>query len=280
MESIVNLMNSKDVLELACQIIAINAENMTDSQKEQLASVLKGSYPFLPHSPPSPFLCEAPLLEEKPDTLLENSCGVCGASYVDHGELACNDYGCLYNVRNGFGEGEEHEDYEDHEDTHEDADDEAHEDVHEDADDEADDAHADAETEEDVPVNWVQCDTCDTWRKVPSLENMTNEWHCSHIKKACRAPSEAENHWPATRAKYAVKFCYWGSAYRHLCERKPYQGNRAPSHMECLKILAERQKITLEELYKTRPETYFRGHFNAFSRFMHGDTHSAYYFWS
>ena len=298
MESIVNLMNSKDVLELACQIITINAENMTDSQKEQLASVLKGSYQA--HSPPSPFLipCDAPevSLEMKPDTLLENSCGVCGASYGDHGELACNGYGCLYNVRNGFGEGaHEHE----HEHEHEDADD---------ADTEEDDsspsalpvdwvkcdtcdtlfAHTDTDTEEDsspsAPVeekdNWVQCDTCDTWRKVPSLENMTNEWHCSHIKKACRAPSEAENHWPAMRAKYAIKFCYWGSAYRHLCERKPYQGNRAPSHMECLKILAERQKITLEELYKTRPENYFGKQYDNFSRFMHGDKNSAYaYFW-
>ncbi len=277
MEAIVSLMtNSKDILDLACHIIVMNKENMTDSQKEQLASVLKGSYPLLPHSPPSPFLCEPPQLEEKPDTLLENSCGICGASYMDHGELACNGYGCLYNVRNGFGEGE------DTHDAHEDAD-EAH-DAH-DADDA--EAHDDAETEEDsspsaAPAvdNWVQCDCCDSWRKVASLENMTNEWYCSDIKKACRAPREAENHWPATRAKYAVRFCDTGYGYYNRYEHKTYEGNRVPSHMKCLKILAERKNITLEELYRTRPENYFGKEYDNFSRFMHGNTRSAYnYFW-
>ena len=297
MEAIVSLMsNSKDILDLACHIIVMNKENMTDNQKEQLASVLKGSYPLLPHSPPSPFLCEPPQLEEKPDTLLENSCGICGASYMDHGELACNGYGCLYNVRNGFGEGAEDE----HEAVHEAA--------HEDSSPSGASAalplelvkcdtcdtwfpHDDAETEEDsspsAPAsaveekdNWVQCDCCDSWRKVASLENITNEWYCSDIKKACRAPREAENHWPATRAKYAVRFCDTGYGYYTRYEHKTYEGNRVPSHMECLKILAERKKITLEELYRTRPENYFGKEYDNFSRFMHGNTRSAYnYFW-
>ena len=109
---------------------------------------------------------------------------------------------------------------------------------------------------------------------------MTNEWYCSDIKKACRAPSEAENHWPATRAKNAVRFCDSGYGYYKQYALKTYEGNRVPSHMECLNILAERKKITLEELYKTRPENYFGKEYDNFSRFMHGDTRSAYaYFW-
>ena len=133
------------------------------------------------------------------------------------------------------------------------------------------------ETEEDTPAeNWVQCDTCDSWRKVDSLEGLPDKWFCSDIKKACRAPSEAENHWPAMRAKYAVKFFYWGFSYEYGLKYKPYEGNRAPSHMECLQILADRKKITLEELYKTRPENYFGDKFNEFSRFMHGPAHSVY----
>jgi hypothetical protein len=38
--------------------------------------------------------------EEKPDTLMPNSCGVCGASFVDHGSLACSDDVCFYDERN------------------------------------------------------------------------------------------------------------------------------------------------------------------------------------
>lgn len=124
--------------------------------------------------------------------------------------------------------------------------------------------------------DWVQCDCCDSWRKVDSLEGLPDKWYCSDIKKACRAPSEAENHWPARRAKYAVKFFYWGFSYEYGLKYKPYEGNRAPSHMECLNILAERKKITLEELYKTRPENYFGDKFNEFSRFMHGPANSVY----
>jgi hypothetical protein len=42
--------------------------------------------------------------EEKPDTLMPNSCGVCGASFVDHGRLACSDDVCLYGERNKQGQ--------------------------------------------------------------------------------------------------------------------------------------------------------------------------------
>jgi hypothetical protein len=290
-------------IELACHVICTSSDKLNEYQKERMMSVLKDDDErHEPQSPPSPFLwAQAPhdsypesmdllMPEVKPDTLLENSCGICGASYVDHGELACNDYGCLYNVRNGFGEGEDYED--DHEAVHEDAEadeDADAEDAH--AEDAAEDADADAETEEEsspsgaspaaLPVdNWVQCDCCDTWRKVASLENITNEWFCSDIKKACRAPSEAENHWPATRAKYAVRFCDTGYGYYKGYEHKTYEGNRVPSHMECLKILAERKKITLEELYTTRPENYFGKEYDNFIRVMHGNTRSAYnYFW-
>ena len=269
MENIVSLIQNKaEFLEFACDVICNSTVKLNEEQREKLMTVLK-EQTMLPSSPPSPFLMPGEMeisnffiLDEevKPDTLLEDSCTICGASFMDYGENACNDYGCLDNVRNPASE--------------------------------CDAGFEDADTEEDsaapapapAPVeekdNWVQCDTCDTWRKVASLEHMTNEWHCSDIKKACRAPSQAEDNWPATRAKNAVRFCYWGSAYRNLCERKPYEGKRAPSHMECLKILAERKKITLEQLYKTRPENYFGDHFNAFSRFMHGDDNSAYaYFW-
>jgi hypothetical protein len=38
--------------------------------------------------------------EEKPDTLMPNSCGICGASFVDHGRLACSDDVCFYGERN------------------------------------------------------------------------------------------------------------------------------------------------------------------------------------
>ena len=293
MENIVSLIqNNAEFLEFACDVICNSTVKLNEEQREKIMNVLKGQT-MLPTSPPSPFLMPGEMEisnffilegEVKPDTLLENSCTICGASYVDNGELACNDYGCLYNLRNGFGEGEDYE----HAAAHEDAEADEHaEDAHAEA---HEDAHDDAETEEDsspsaaeaaLPLdNWVQCDCCDTWRKVASLENMTNEWFCSDIKKACRAPSEAENHWPATRAKYAVKFCDTGYGYYNRYEHKTYEGNRVPSHMECLKILAERKKITLEELYRTRPENYFGKEYDNFSRFMHGNTRSAYnYFW-
>jgi hypothetical protein len=37
--------------------------------------------------------------EEKPDTLLPNSCDGCGASYVDYGDMACTEDICKYDRR-------------------------------------------------------------------------------------------------------------------------------------------------------------------------------------
>jgi hypothetical protein len=153
-----------------------------------------------PVSPRSPFLDAQ---EVKPDTLLENSCAICGASFMDHGEVACNEDTCLYKTRNP------------------------------------------PEAEAVEVDNWVQCDTCDSWRKIESREGLPDKWYCSNIGKACRPPREAENHWPATRAKRFVK---------HFSDYK-----RAPNHMECLKFLAKRNSITLEQLYKTTPENYVGG---------------------
>lgn len=270
------LLENESVLELACHVICTSSDKLNEYQKERLVSVLKGCHEdetvYQPSSPPSPLLWPSPSLkeemdllipEEKPDTLLENSCGICGSSYVDHGDLACNDYGCLYYVRNRHLVSEEEGQVKADEADADEADTE-----------EADTEEADASASVD---NWVQCDCCDSWRKVETSEGLPEKWYCSDIKKACRAPSEAENHWPARRAKEAVKFCYRGTAYG--CESNPYKGNRAPSHMESLKILAERKNITLEELYKTRPENYFGKEYDTFSRFMRGFNHSAYYFW-
>jgi len=270
MENIVSLIqNNAEFLEFACDVICNSTVKLNEEQREKIMNVLK-EQTTLPTSPPSPFLMPGEMEisnffilegEVKPDTLLENSCTICGASFMDDGEKACNDYACLYNVRNpasecdtGFADA--------------------------DADTEEDSSPSSAPSPVEEKDNWVQCDCCDSWRKVASLENMTNEWYCSDIKKACRAPSEAENHWPATRAKYAVRFCDTGYGYYKGYEHKTYEGNRVPSHMECLKILSERKKITLEELYRTRPENYFGKEYDNFSRFMHGNTRSAYnYFW-
>lgn len=154
--------------------------------------------------------------EVKPDTLLENSCGICGASFVDYGERGCTDETCLYDVREACAKFE------------------------------AFDAEEKPEAEEkpaETPVdNWVQCDTCDSWRKVDTTEGLPNKWECSRIGKACRPPREAENHWSAIRAKRFTK---------HYSDY-----TRAPSHMKCLQFLAKRKSITLEELYKTDPATY------------------------
>lgn len=270
MENIVSLIQNKaEFLEFACEVICNSTVKLNEEQRKKLLTVLKGET-RLSQSPVSPFLMPGEmeisnffLLDEevKPDTLLENSCTICGASFMDHGEKACNDYACLYNVRNpasacdtGFA------------------------------------ADADADTEEDsspsgaspapLPVeekdNWVQCDCCDTWRKIETAKGLPDKWYCSDIKKACRVPREAENYWPARRAKKAVQFCYRTYAYSYGYEPKPYKGNRVPSHMKCLKILAERKKIPLEQLYKTSPDAYFGNDYNTFSRFMYGNAHWRY----
>lgn len=262
------LLESESVLELACHVICTSSDKLNEYQKERLLLVLKGCHEdetvYQPSSPPSPLLWPSPSLkeemdllvpEEKPDTLLENSCGICGSSYVDHGELACNDYGCLYYVRNRHLVSEEEGQLKADE-----------------ADADTDEADAEEKADASASVdNWVQCNCCDSWRKIDTSEDLPEKWYCSDIKKACRVPREAERSWPARRAKKAVQFCYRTYAYSYGYEPKPYKGNRAPSHMECLRILAERKKITLEQLYKTSPDTYFGNNYHAFSRFMHGN---------
>ena len=176
----------------------------------------------------------SPEEEVKPDTLLENSCGICGASFVDHGEVACNEEMCLYDVRNLRAESQIAEVQCDACESYP----MIHTCLYE-------ERNTLVTVEDIVTDNWAQCDTCDSWRKIESTEGLPDKWYCSNIGKACRPPREAENHWPATRAKRFVM---------HFSDYK-----RAPNHMECLKFLAKRNSITLEQLYKTTPEYYLGG---------------------
>jgi hypothetical protein len=205
------LLARDDIMELACYLISHSSARTTLEQRKQLlykmeqdtreqVEALGACFEELTVAEP----------EVKPDTLLENSCGVCGASFVDYGERGCTDDTCLYDVREVCAKLE---------------------------------AFEAEETPDETPVdNWVQCDICDSWRKVETTEGLPNKWECSNIGKACRPPREAENYWSAIRAK---RFTKYYSDY-----------TRAPSHMKCLQFLAERKSITLEELYKTDPATY------------------------
>ena len=94
----------------------------------------------------------------------------------------------------------------------------------------------------------VQCDVCESWHTIDSAEGLPQNWNCGLISKTCRPPRRAERHWPASRAKRFVK--YFDRSIR-----------RAPNHMKCLQILAERKSITLDELYKTCPEKYLGDQF-------------------
>jgi hypothetical protein len=88
--------------------------------------------------------------------------------------------------------------------------------------------------------NWVQCDECDAWHKIESLEDVPEKWFCSDIKKTCKAPKESERFWPATRAKRVAKF--YGAG--HL------------SHYNALSYLAERKGITIKGLCNMHPYDY------------------------
>ena len=103
--------------------------------------------------------------------------------------------------------------------------------------------------------DWIQCDTCEKWHKFEITGKLPNEWYCSDMGKMCRPPQKAENYWPAKRAKLLVK---------HFSDLK-----RAPNHMKCLQFLAKRKGITLEQLYKTRPEDYV-GDRDIYNRIMYG----------
>jgi hypothetical protein len=215
-----HLLGLKDVLELACYIVENSTVTTTQEQRRRLLSKIEydndtEAYLELPHSPPSPIIGydDAMTVEEfeesftrheevKPDTLLPDSCGVCGASFVDHCENACREDACLYDKRNTL-----------------------------------------VTVEPVATDNWVQCDTCESWHKIDNTDGLSEKWHCSNIDKLCRPPQEAENHWPATRAKRFAK---------HFLNIK----TRAPNHMKALSLLAEHKRITLKELYKMTPKEY------------------------
>ena len=86
----------------------------------------------------------------------------------------------------------------------------------------------------------VQCDTCYSWRKIETTEGLPEKWSCSAINKIC---SSAERYWPAARAKRVVKY---------------FSLSKRVNHMESIKLLAQRLRITPEELYKMNPLTYFQ----------------------
>lgn len=243
--SITDLLGLKGVLELACYIIENSTVMTTQEQRRRLLSKIESdndteAYLEQPHSLPSPIIGydDAMTVEEleesfkdaeevKPDTLLPDSCGICGASFVDHGEKACTEDTCLYDMRN------------------------LPVDVKCDACESYPMIHTCLHEERNTLVtvepvqmdSWVQCDTCELWRKIESTEGLPEKWYCSNIGKLCRPPQEAENHWPATRAKRFVV---------HFLNIK----TRAPNHMKALSLLAEHKRITLKELYKMTPREY------------------------
>ena len=237
-------------LELACYIIENSTVMTTQEQRRRLLSKIEAdndteAYLEPPHSPPSPIISydDAMTVEEleesftrheevKPDTLMPDSCGVCGASFVDHGESACTEDTCLYDVRNLRGESQIAEVQCDACESYP----MIHTCLHE-------ERNTLVTVEDVVTDNWVQCDTCESWRKIESTEGLPEKWYCSNIGKLCRPPQEAENHWPATRAKrFATYFLKIKT--------------RAPNHMKALSLLAEHKRITLKELYKMTPKDY------------------------
>ena len=88
--------------------------------------------------------------------------------------------------------------------------------------------------------NWVQCDECDSWHKIQSLEDLPEQWFCEDAGKICRPSRAAEPFWPASRAKRVAK----------------HYGAGRLSHYNALKYLAERKSLSVEELYKTSPYDY------------------------
>ena len=250
LKEICALLGNEGVLEFACFMICKSTVTTTHEQRQRLLSKIEAdintdAYLKRLYSPPSSIIgCDDAMtveeLEEsfkdaeevKPDTLMPNSCGVCGASFVDHGELACTDCSCLYDVRKLRAESQiaevqcnACESYP-----------MIHTCLHE-------ERNTLVTVEPVLTDNWVQCDTCESWHKIESTEGLPKKWHCSNIGKLCRPPQEAENHWPATRAKRFAK---------HFLNIK----TRAPNHMKALSLLAEHKRITLKELYKMTPKEY------------------------
>ena len=102
--------------------------------------------------------------------------------------------------------------------------------------------------------NWVQCDECDAWSKIESLEDVPEKWFCSDINKACKAPKESERFWPASRAKRVAKF----------------YGARRLSHYEALSYLAARKGITIKGLCNMHPYDYVP-HYSRYQCLLPGD---------
>ena len=94
--------------------------------------------------------------------------------------------------------------------------------------------------------NWVQCDECDTWQRVETLEDLPEKWYCEDKGKSCRPPKEAHLLWPASLAKRVIKYIMAsnGTPIKKI------------SHYEALKMLAERKDMTLSELFNTKPWDY------------------------
>lgn len=225
--------NEETLLEHCCKFITFSSVRPTAEQRELLMAKLEQDerYEQL-RRPPSPFLTptatdaftpESPR-EVKPDTLMPNSCGSCGASFVDHGSVACTEDLCLYERRQEIDEGWC-----------------------------APTTTAIVESQENClqcdtcgvweeQENWVQCDTCNTWHKIQSTEGLPEKWYCSAIGKACRAPKSAEHFWPATRAKRFAQHYFLN--------------HKRPSYMKSLQLLAARKNLTVEQLCSTNPVDY------------------------
>ena len=124
---------------------------------------------------------------------------------------------------------------------------------------------------EEEKDNWVKCDVygCERWHKLPKTidpNSLPQRWVCAnntwdpdrpqcaaekphHFVRngpAPKAPRAAEHFWPAARAKRVVKH---------------FHNDLKPCHMEALAILARRKGLTLEELYRMRPDVYIDNHY-------------------
>jgi len=228
--SLLKEINEETLLEHCCKFITFSAVRPTTEQRALLMAKLEQDdrYEQL-RRPPSPLLSTPTATEActprevKPDTLMPNSCGICGASFVDHGSAACTEDLCLYERR-------------------------------------ASPPTAIVESQQEnslqcdtcgvweVQDNWVQCDTCNTWHKIQSTEGLPEKWYCSAVGKACRAPKAAERFWPSSRARRFAKH-YYPSHLR-------------PSHMKCLQLLAARKGLTVEQLCATDPKDYVGAEYN------------------
>ena len=222
--SLLKEISEEKLLEHCCKFITFSSVRPTTEQRELLMAKLEQDerYEQLRLGTPTATGAQSPR-EVKPDTLMPNSCGICGASFVDHGSAACTEDLCLYERR-------------------------------------ATASTVIVDSQATVPDpqenwlqcdtcgvweeqdNWVQCDTCNTWHKIKSMEGLPEKWYCSTIGKACRAPKAAERFWPAARAKRFAQHYY--------------RDHRRPSHMKCLQLLAARKSLTVEQLCATDPVDY------------------------